>query len=235
MKKNIFFSIFLVSLFFTVSIIIFYNFGNKDIQSKITDSKKFKEEYENLNNELKSDGINKYTEINIIEDNVIKYSTYDEIMNILEDGTGVIYFGYPECPWCRNAAPELVKVAKETGLETIYYFDNMSIRDDKILDENGNVITNKEGTEEYYDLLSKLSDYLGPYKGLNDENIKRLYVPTVIFVKDGNIVGVHMGTVESQKDPNILMNSNQIKELQEIYRENIEKVLSNSCSVDISC
>lgn len=233
MKKNVLVLIFLVVLFIIASFIIVDSFDNKD--NKNTDAIKFKEEYENLNNELKSDGVNKHTKINIIEDNVMKYSTYNEVMNILENGTGVIYFGYPECPWCRNAVPELLEAAKETGLETIYYFNDMSIRDQKSLDETGNIVVEKEGTDEYYNLLVKLSDYLGPYKGLNDETIKRLYVPTVVFVKDGSIVGVHIGTVESQTDPSILLNDEQSEELQQIYKENMEKVLNNSCSVDVPC
>jgi thiol-disulfide isomerase/thioredoxin len=232
MKKAFIISAILIVSFLIVGA-IFYN--NKDTQYKSTDAVKFKAEYENLNNKLKSDGINKHNEINIIEDNTIKYSNYEEVMDILESGTGVIYFGYPECPWCRNAVPELVQVAKEMELEKIYYFSDMSIRDQKSLDENGNIITEKEGTEEYKNLLDKLSDYLGPYKGLNDESIKRLYVPTVVFVKEGSIVGVHIGTVESQTDPSILLNAEQKKELQQIYRENIEKILSTTCSVNIPC
>lgn len=234
MKKKVII-ILLMALLSIAGFSIYNNYKNKNYKESTTDAIKFMIEYENLNNKLKADGINKHTEINIIEENVIKYSNYNEIVSVLDSGTGVIYFGYSECPWCRNAAPELVKVAKETGLETIYYFNDMSIRDQKSLDDNGNVIVDKEGTDEYYNLLTRLSDYLGSYKGLNDETIKRLYVPTVVFVKEGNIVGVHIGTVESQTDPSILLNDEQREELQQIYRENMEKVLNNSCSVDVPC
>lgn len=235
MKKKVIIIVLLMALLSIAGFSIYNNYKNKNYKESTTDAIKFMIEYENLNNKLKADGINKHTEINIIEENVIKYSNYNEIVSVLDSGTGVIYFGYPECPWCRNAAPELVKVAKETGLETIYYFNDMSIRDQKSLDDNGNVIVDKEGTDEYYNLLTRLSDYLGSYKGLNDETIKRLYVPTVVFVKEGNIVGVHIGTVESQTDPSILLNDEQREELQQIYRENMEKVLNNSCSLDVPC
>ena len=235
MKKKVIIILLLMALLSIAGFSIYNNYKNKNYKESTTDAIKFMIEYENLNNKLKADGINKHTEINIIEENVIKYSNYNEIVSVLDSGTGVIYFGYPECPWCRNAAPELVKVAKETGLETIYYFNDMSIRDQKSLDDNGNIIVDKEGTDEYYNLLTRLSDYLGSYKGLNDETIKRLYVPTVVFVKEGNIVGVHIGTVESQTDPSILLNDEQREELQQIYRENMEKVLNNSCSVDVPC
>ncbi len=235
MKKKVIIIVLLMALLSIAGFSIYNNYKNKNYKESTTDAIKFMIEYENLNNKLKADGINKHTEINIIEENVIKYSNYNEIVSVLDSGTGVIYFGYPECPWCRNAVPELLEVAKETGLETIYYFNDMSIRDQKSLDDNGNIIVDKEGTDEYYNLLTRLSDYLGSYKGLNDETIKRLYVPTVVFVKEGNIVGVHIGTVESQTDPSILLNDEQREELQQIYRENMEKVLNNSCSVDVPC
>lgn len=235
MKKMKIFITLLIILFLVTGFKLYNYYLSDSTNEKMIDAIKFKEEYESLNNVLKDDGVNKHAEINIIEDNVMKYSNYNEIMNILESGTGVIYFGFPECPWCRNAVPELLEAAKETGLESIYYFSDMSFRDQRKLDEAGNVVIEKEGTEEYYNLINKLSDYLGPYKDLNDEKIKRLYVPTVIFVKDGNIVGVHIGTIESQTDPSILLNDKQSNELQEIYKDYIKEILNNSCSTDISC
>ena len=38
----------------------------------------------------------------VSEDNVFCYKTIDEIINILEHGTGVVYLGFPECPWCKE-------------------------------------------------------------------------------------------------------------------------------------
>ena len=53
----------------------------------------------------------------MISNATIKYSNYDEIFEILESKSGVIYFGFPECPWCRNIALPLVDSAMEYGLE----------------------------------------------------------------------------------------------------------------------
>ena len=52
----------------------------------------------------------------------------EEIFDIL-DGTGIIYFGFPECPWCRNAVPVLLDAAEEVGIEKIYYIyiDNLLV------------------------------------------------------------------------------------------------------------
>lgn len=198
-------------------------------KKELTDALKFKQEYENLNNSKNSDNTSKLPIVNIDEDNVIKYATIDDIKEILEGKTGVIYFGFPECPWCRNMVSVLLDAADITGIDTIYYYNNVDMRDKKSLDENGNIITEKEGTEEYEYIISKLYDYLGEYKGLNDDSIKRLYFPTVVFVYEGKIVDIHIGTLESQTDPYITLTNEQEEELKNIYIEGMHKVLNDIC------
>lgn len=188
---------------------------------------KFKEEYEAVN----KTGL----DITIPENNKMKYASFIDVMNLLENGTGVIYFGFPECPWCRNIVPVLINSAEDTEIEEILYFNALSIRDKKHLDEFGNIITDQEGTNEYYQLVEKLSSILGPYEGLNDDMIKRLYFPTVVFVKDGKIIGSHIGSVESQTDPSIKLTKAQTDELYQIYTENIQKTLGLVCTDGSLC
>lgn len=216
-----------ISLLFLSTILI--GCEGKNIES---DAVKFKNEYESLNEKVNDSG-KKYVEVSIDDDNVITYSNYNEVMDILNNGTGVIYFGFPECPWCRNVVPILLESAEITGINKIYYYNALSIRDTKVLNENGTITTEKEGTEEYYNLISVLSEYLGEYKGLNDTSIKRLYFPTVVFVKDGEILGLHVGTVSSQTDPYIKLNEEQTSELKNIYVDYMHKVLDDLC--DESC
>ena len=83
-----------------------------------------------------------------------------------------------------------------------------------------------EGTEEYYELVEKLDSVLGEYEGLNDSSIKRLYFPTVVFVKDGEIVGSHIGTVDSQTDPSIALTDEQYEELKSLLAKNMTKLIS---------
>ena len=192
------------------------------------DSIKFKEEYESLNNKDNGYG-GKYLSIEVSEDNVVKYATFDEIIDLIDNGTGVIYFGFPECPWCRNAIPSLIEASDSTGLDTIYYFNAVDIRDQKVLDANGEIITKKEGTKEYKQLLKKLDKYLLPYDGLNDDSIKRLYFPSVYFIKDGVVIGKHIDTVESHTDASKALNEKQKLELKTIYEEYMMDVLDSSC------
>lgn len=187
---------------------------NKQKES-ITDALKFKQEYK----------------IEIPEDNAIVYSNPKEILSVLKK-TGIIYFGYPECPWCKSAVPTLLNTANMVGIDKIYYYNAKEIRDEKHLEE-GKIITDKEGTKEYYELINALKDVLPFYKELGDESIKRIYFPTVIFVKDGKILGIHTGTVDSQKDPNTKLNKKQEQELSSIYSDYMHKVLGDVC--DESC
>lgn len=213
------------------SSIFIYNIANdKDNNEgkEQTEALKFKEEYEAYNNTKDASG-KEYVNVSIDEDNIMHYASFNELKELLTSGTGVIYFGFPECPWCRNAVPVLVNASNSTGLDKIYYFNASNIRDEKSLDEEGNIITTKEGTKEYYELVSLLDDVLLAYDGLNDESIKRLYFPMVVFVRDGKIVGTHIDTVSTQTNPRVPLNDEQVKELTNIYVSNIMKVLDDAC------
>lgn len=194
------------------------------------DAVKFKEEYENLNNQVVND--KKYLELTIDKKNPIKYKTAEEIVDIIKNKTGIIYLGYPECPWCRNAVPVLLEAAKQTGVNDIYYLNMYDIRDKKEL-KNGKVVTVEEGTEGYKKILEALGDKASVYKDLNDESIKRIYVPLVVFVENGKVVAIQESTVESQKDPYVKLTEEQEKELLNIYKDNIHKVYNDMC--DESC
>lgn len=228
MKKNIILVIVLVLLALTSTILI-YEFNKKE---EVSQALKFKEEYESLNGKSNASG-KKYVQIEVSKDNPFVYATYDEIVKILEDGTGVIYFGFPECPWCRNAVPVLIDAAKEIGIDKIYYFNALDMRDIKKLNENGNIITEKEGTEDYKKLVNLMYEALPEYSGLNDPTIKRLYFPTVVFVSEGNILDLHTSTLTSQQDPYISLTKEQYNELKNIYIEGINKVYNILC--DESC
>lgn len=196
---------------------------SKDIDNQVNDIVKFEKEYEDFNDKETPYG-GKYLEIDIDNKGSIKYTSYDEVYSLLEDGTGVIYFGFPTCPWCRNLVPVLLDAMKESGIDTIYYFNNMEDRDVKVL-EDDEIVIKKNGTKNYYKLVDKLESVLGEYEGLNDSSIKRLYYPTVIFIKDGKIVDSHIGTVDSQENPSVFLNDEQYKELKNTLVKKMTKLI----------
>lgn len=159
------------------------------------DSLKFKEEYEALNSSIPMD---------IDESNPIKYVTINDIEQLLTDGTGVIYFGFPSCPWCRNIIPVLFDVANKNNYKTIYYLNPRELKSD---------------TNNYNKLINLLSDYLEELDGN-----KVLYVPDVYFVKNGTIVGHHLSSVESQTDPKVALTESQVEELSNIYQQLFNKI-----------
>jgi len=163
-----------------------------------SDGEKFKAEYEALNNE----NVN----INISKNNPIKYVTLDEVFDIIQNKTGVIYFGFPGCPWCRNMIPVLFEVAKNNNIDTIYYFNPRNVK--------------KSDNDEY----NKLKEILNEYLSEDENGQKVLYVPDVYFIKDGKIVGHHLGTVDSQEDPTISLTEEEKNELLDIFNELFEKI-----------
>lgn len=120
----------------------------------------------------KQDNILIYEEYGTIsKENNFEYMTITEAIDFIENGTGVIYFGFPECKWCRAYMPILEEVAKENYGEKIYY---CNIKEDR-----------NKNSKEYQTLTLKLSEYL-----YNDENgNKRIYVPDTYFIKNGRIQG----------------------------------------------
>lgn len=120
---------------------------------KQTDSEKFKLEYSSVS-----------------ENNPFVYKTSEEIIHILEKGTGVVYLGFPECPWCQAYVPFVEEAAKEAGIEKIYY---LNILEDR-----------KNNTKDYQKIVSLLGNYLLT----NDEGNARVYVPDITIVKDGVIL-----------------------------------------------
>lgn len=234
MKKETIIIITLPILCALVAIFSYIKLINIDV-----DATKFKSEYESLNEEG-------YLELNIDKNNPIEYADYDKLLEIIENGTGIIYLGFPECPWCRNALPVLFDVAKENNVELIYYMNILNERDSYLIedgklvyatDEDGN---EKKGTEGYFKLLDALEEHLSDYVILfegeeYEVGEKRIYAPTVIFVRDGEVLGLHVSTVESQENPKEGLTKKQYDELYSIYEDYILEIKGGTCSIGTSC
>ena len=167
-------------------------------EEKQTDAKKFAEEY-----------------TQITDDNYFVYRTSEEIIKILENGTGVVYLGFPECPWCQSYVKMLNEVADMEGLEKIYYL--------KILEDR------KNNTKDY----QKIVDILKEYLQYDDEGNKRIYVPAVIVVSKGEIVGFNDETSYDTKGlekPEDYWNEEEISDLKNNLTDMIIKVLDNRCT-----
>ena len=154
-----------------------------------------------------------YTKIS--EDNLFKYKTLEEVNKILTKGTGVVYLGFPECPWCQEYVKYIDEVSKSVGLDKVYYSN--------ILDDR------KNDTEEYKETVKILSDYLSN----DDEGNKRVYVPSVIVVSSGKIVMFDDETARDTKGydlPEEYWQSEDLTALKTKLTNEFEKVKSNACT-----
>lgn len=199
LKKKLKIIIPLICLLFIVILVLVLK--NKSIKIENKESAlKFKEEYENVNS---SSGAVKVT---IPEKNPIAYINYDELEQKINNKENfIIYFGFPTCPWCRNIVPILLETANKNN-KIVNYVNVRALK--------------SENVDEYNKIYELLYDYLEE----NSDGEKVLYVPDVYFFKDGNIIGHHLGSIESQTNPNIELDNNQKIELIDIYQELIDKI-----------
>ncbi len=154
-----------------------------------------------------------YTKIS--EDNLFKYKTLEEVNKILTKGTGVVYLGFPECPWCQEYVKYIDEVSKSVGLDKVYYSNILGDR--------------KNDTEEYKETVKILSDYLSN----DDEGNKRVYVPSVIVVSSGKIVMFDDETAKDTKgydSPKEYWQSENLTALKTKLTDSFEKVKSNACT-----
>lgn len=185
----------------------------------------FYHDYTALNGVLSEDGEHCYAPVELKDDGVFVYMDCEEVIRFLREGTGIVYFGFPECPWCRCLLPVLAQAAQEAHWsEPIYAFNALDLRNELELNVLGQIVTVTETTPEYDAILDVLHDWLGEYKGLNDPEIKRLYFPTVVFMNGGEIVAVHLGTLEAQTDPYISLTQEQQALLLEQLTEKIAMI-----------
>lgn len=195
-KKNTILLIITILLIVTIILGIIWKLTTKP--NKKTDGEKFSEEY---------------TEVT--KDNLFVYREIDEIINILENGTGIVYLGFPECPWCQRYVKYLNEVAKDMAIEKIYYYN---IREDR-----------KNNTDNYLKIVSILQEYLQ----YDEEGNKRIYVPSIITLKKGEIVGFDDETALDTKGlltPAEYWTDEEIKDLKEKLETMIANTEMNICT-----
>ena len=165
----------------------------------------FCEEYAALNGAPTPDGLHRYAAVELGAEVPFTYAGIEEVAALLEGGTGVLYLGFPECPWCRCLLPALYDACLRAGQTAgVTCFNAQPLRDELSLAADGSVQVEKEAAPAYETLLGLLYDHLTPYEGLGDESIRRIYFPTTVFVRDGEITSVHIGTLDEQEDPYVL-------------------------------
>ncbi|MBD9105851.1 hypothetical protein EGW03_05205 [bacterium] len=197
MKKKRIIILVSVIILFMIGVVSLVLFLKKD-KKAVSDMEKFSAEYHE-----------------VAKNNVFVYRNIDEIINILEKGTGIVYLGFPECKWCQRYTKYLNEVAMDMGISKIYYYN---IREDR-----------KLNTENYQKIVSILENYLQN----DEEGNKRIYVPSVIALKKGEIVGFDDETAWDTKGfetPDEYWNTDEVNDLKEKLEKMIADTGSNICT-----
>ena len=126
--------------------------------------------FEHINYEQKE--IDKFvSEYTLLEENhVFKIINIDEAINVLNNKTGIIFFCNPGSDWCQYYAKILDDIAVENDIEKIYYTD---IKEDRNINSNN---------------YRKIVTIMQEHHDSDDTGNKRLNIPNLTFVKDGNII-----------------------------------------------
>lgn len=197
MKKKRIIILVSVIILFMIGVVSLVLFLKKD-KKTVSDMEKFSAEYHE-----------------VAKNNVFVYRNIDEIINILEKGTGIVYLGFPECKWCQRYTKYLNEVAMDMGISKIYYYN---ICEDR-----------KLNTENYHKIVSILENYLQN----DEEGNKRIYVPSVIALKKGEIVGFDDETAWDTKGfetPDEYWNTDEVNDLKEKLEKMIADTGSNICT-----
>jgi len=224
MKNKIIIFISLVFIIAVMALVLVFMKTDKPNIDLTEDEIRFKEEYESLNGTSYNETF-MLKDVNIESDNNIKYVNDNEILSLLEEGTNIIYFGWADCNWCRSIVPTLVETVKENDVDTLYYYDFKSLR---VAYENNN---DPKKVEIYESIIKIIGDDISSQFDEDSQRSgeKKILAPTVVFIKDGNYIGLHVKSVDSQINSTDILSEKELNELKKIYQNLIDDTFINVC------
>ena len=158
----------------------------------------------------KSDNIAFAEEYGITTNNIFKYKSAKEIVEILKNGNGVIFFAFPENKWSKIYAIMLNETAIRSNIKEIYYYNFKSAR--------------SSNSHNYNQMTNILNDYLTTL----DTDIKNIYAPSMVIIKNGTILfydnetSIMTGTIT----PNEYWTTDKMKEKETIMQTMFETYLT---------
>lgn len=144
-----------------------------------SDAARFVLEYEYFNDQLRDNG-EPHHHMDIRPDNTVVYLDEPAFREFMQSGTGMFTFLNATCPWCRVAVPTMLDFAVDHGIN-LYYF---------------NPVEDREADTQLHQLmLETWHEYLSPNDRDQtygepdfDPEWKRVSVPHVFFLQDGQVV-----------------------------------------------
>ena len=139
-------------ILFIILIGAFIYLGTLDYDESLPDNEQFAEDFSLVS-----------------EDNVFKYVNATDALMVANGTKGIVLFGTQK-EWLNYYAHIVNKVAKEVGIDTIYYYDFVSNRQDN------------NGT--YEAIVESLSDYVT----YNDYGTPEIYAPSLLVVSGDEVL-----------------------------------------------
>ena len=188
-----------------------------------TDSILFKNEFEKYNTN------SEYTKVSIPSDNPFFYITDDDLLEKIDNKEDmVVLFGYSKSNDTRNIIDKLIEVSKKENINKIYYLDILDIREDKDVNDNGEIVITKEGSSSYLKIIDELKDYVNEYIIKNTIVGNRIYAPSILVIKNKNIEYKNIKSyLDTEEDKN--------KDIEDMIITILEKYSKNSCDVNEGC
>lgn len=144
---------YILSFVFMIAAFIYLGSKNYQVsQNSLSDAEKFTMEY----------GISK--------NNRFVYKNANDILDVMNDGTAVIFMAFKENEWSSYYASILNDVAIKEDIKEIYYYNFLKDR-----------MTN---SRVYQNILKGLQKYVV----VLDDGSTNIYSPTLIMVKDGEVI-----------------------------------------------
>ena len=130
----------------------------------------------------------------------INYQDYNDDLDPENGFTGLILLSRNNCPWCQRLVPILMDYVLENSDRIICYLD-----------------TNAAKTEDTYDeelrfnkIVEIAPELLTEAGSVNDDDEPAVYVPMIIVLKDGQVIGIRSGVTEDYNDLSAEVNEEQI-------------------------
>ncbi len=179
-------------ILFCLLIYGFIYLGKKDYKVKLSDNERFSSEFSLVS-----------------KDNVFKYVNATDARMVAKGAKGIVLFGTNN-DWVNYYAYIVDKVAKEVGIEEIYYYDFIKNR--------------KDNNGTYEDIVKTLSNYVT----YNDKGVAEIYAPSLLVVSNDKVILFDSETSFVKGDilPNAYWNSEKIAEKENQIREAFIKYLN---------
>lgn len=150
-----------------------------------------------------------YEEFKAKENMFIK-TTAEDVLSLIENRkSAMVYFGFPDCPWCEDMLPVLNEAAKNKDYPILYV---------EARNEKGELNYSEEIKEKIYNEFDFTFE--------TDENGKKImYFPYVVRIENGVVTDSHVGTVDGH-------NAHE-RELTEEEKIALRKTYENMINVNV--